>query len=145
MPDTGILHLAFLGILTAFPVLIAVQVIANRRSVSGRFKWARRPVTHLKWTEGPETLESQILSSGNYTIGRSPECHISVNHPSISQFHAVLIVRKRHNTVIDTGSLNRVFVESLPLTAWTVVRVPNGQTVYLGKDVGFELIQLRKK
>ena len=52
-----------------------------------------------------------VLSQGNYTLGRSPNCDISVDDPNVSRFHASIQVDGEEVTVEDLRSLNGVFVE----------------------------------
>ncbi|MBN2202275.1 FHA domain-containing protein [bacterium] len=138
MLTTGILHLIFLGLLAVFPVVILIQVRAERKITSGRFRWARKPRVELRWILGPDTLDTIRLPAGNYLIGRSPESHVAVNHAAVSNRHAVLMVRRKHTSVMDTDSLNGVRIESLPLKPWTRVRIPDRQTVFLSRDAAFE-------
>jgi hypothetical protein len=138
MFSIAFLHVVFLALLVTFPVCIALQIRSAHRMFSGRFKWSRRPRVELRWIRGPDTIGTGMLPSGNYVIGRSPECHIHVNHSSVSQRHAVLMIRRRFTAIIDTDSLNGVRIESLPVPSWTRVRVPDAQTVFLGRDVAFE-------
>jgi pSer/pThr/pTyr-binding forkhead associated (FHA) protein len=47
---------------------------------------------------------------GQFVIGRSPECQLSLDDPLVSRRHAVLTVHDEHATVEDLGSRNGVMV-----------------------------------
>ena len=138
MMHIGLLHLVFLAILATFPVLIVIQLRASNHELSGRFRFSRRARVELRWLLGPENMETLQLPRGNYLIGRSPEAHITINHPDISHQHAVLCVRRKATFIMDLNSLNGVKIEALPVTPWTKVKIPDGQSVFLGRDNAFE-------
>ena len=52
------------------------------------------------------------LSSGNYTIGRSPSCEVYVPESSISRKHACITIDGGRATIDDLNSLNGTFVGS---------------------------------
>jgi pSer/pThr/pTyr-binding forkhead associated (FHA) protein len=50
------------------------------------------------------------LEDISYTLGRSPQCEIVLNHPTISRRHAELLVSEASVMVRDLGSLNGTFI-----------------------------------
>jgi ABC transport system ATP-binding/permease protein len=56
-------------------------------------------------------LHSAIPLNGSLLIGRSPDCEITVDHPTVSWNHAKLIVRDGIQEIVDLGSANGTFVD----------------------------------
>ena len=62
----------------------------------------------------PSAQDSQTFSlkPGENLIGRSPECEIIINEPSISRRHAALTVQGGRILLKDLGSRNHTFVDA---------------------------------
>ncbi len=74
-----------------------------------------RAVAHLAVLEGPDDLGTRRfrVSEGQNTIGRSPDCDISLADPAISRVHAVLIADE-HSIVLEHHSqTNETFVNGV--------------------------------
>ena len=98
-----------------------------------------RALAHLDLLEGSEGLGTRRfrVSEGQNTIGRSPDCDISLPDPAISRVHAVLIADE-HSIVIEHHSqTNETFVNG------AVVRdrqaLGHGDRVQLGDRVLLQL------
>ena len=63
--------------------------------------------------------KSHQLAIGRYTVGRSGDCDIVLNHSSISKKHAVIEIANREVTVEDTGSVNGVYDRNEKITKRT--------------------------
>ena len=79
---------------------------------------------------GDETLE---LSEGKITLGRSRQCDLSVQEPSISRKHAFLTVGGGRIRVQDLGSSNGTFVNERDAVGELELR--DGDTLRLGNAV----------
>jgi hypothetical protein len=78
------------------------------------------------------TLELQL---GVNRVGRAPECHFVINHPTVSSIHAEFILSADGILLRDCGSTNGTFINDQPITdAW----LETGQEVRLG-DVKFQV------
>jgi len=60
----------------------------------------------MSWTLQLPTGERQVLTDGQYVLGRDPGCSIVLTENSVSRHHAVVTVRGQHATVRDLGSTN---------------------------------------
>jgi pSer/pThr/pTyr-binding forkhead associated (FHA) protein len=78
------------------------------------------------------------LKNGENFLGRSPECEIAIDDPSISRRHAVLIVKSGKVIVKDLGSRNHTFAGKQ--TVVTEAEVELNTTLRFGK-VEAQLIQ----
>jgi pSer/pThr/pTyr-binding forkhead associated (FHA) protein len=57
------------------------------------------------------------LKPGENLVGRSPECAICIDDPSISRQHAVLIVSSGKILLKDLGSKNHTFIGKSTVTS----------------------------
>jgi len=55
------------------------------------------------------------LPDGDYTIGRSDRCRIRLQHPAVSERHALLTIRPEGIWVEDLGSSNGTYVNAQPI------------------------------
>lgn len=78
----------------------------------------------------PETF---LLVEGENTVGRAPECAITLNTASVSRHHAVLTVRAGRVTVRDLGSRNKTFFNGEPVDS--EVEVLPGATLRFGIEI----------
>lgn len=86
--------------------------VANRTEV---VRTPHRALAHLAVLEGPDDLGTRRfrVSKGQNTIGRSPDCDISLTDPAISRVHAVLIADE-HSIVLEHHSqTNETFVNGV--------------------------------
>lgn len=79
------------------------------------------------------------LKPGENLIGRSPECEIIVNDPSISRRHAALIVQSGRVLLKDLGSKNHTFVDEQAVNA--EMEILPGASLSFGKVEG----EIRRK
>ncbi len=59
----------------------------------------------------PDGAKAYPLGEGENVVGRSPQCEVFVDDPTLSRRHAVLTVKKEALKVRDLGSTNKTFVE----------------------------------
>ena len=69
------------------------------------------------------------LAAGRYRIGRGPECHIQVDHSSISKAHCEISVDPLAVIITDLGSTNGTFIDGQPISK---AELMNGQVLHLG-------------
>lgn len=82
------------------------------------------------------------LSEGEFSIGRSAECQLSLDDPLVSRKHAVLVVAKDRVTIEDLQSRNGVvvngerIVRKSPLGAGDTIGIGSQElTLLLGREV----------
>lgn len=78
------------------------------------------PVPHdfiLEIKHSAQGGQTFSLKPGENRIGRSPECEIIINDPSISRRHAALIVQSGKVLLKDLGSKNHTFVDEQMISA----------------------------
>jgi predicted component of type VI protein secretion system len=78
------------------------------------------------------------LGDGEFVVGRSAGCQLSLDDPLVSRRHAMLVVSKDEVTVEDLESRNGVVVNGKRITARTVVQP--GDKIVIGSQ---ELVLLR--
>ncbi|CAO2143436.1 unnamed protein product [Urochloa humidicola] len=68
------------------------------------------------------------------TVGRHPDCHILVDHPSVSRFHLQLRARRRQRriTVTDLRSVHGTWVSGQRIPPHTPVDLAPGDTLRIG-------------
>jgi len=59
--------------------------------------------------DGELLLSVDLTGRTKLTVGRSPRCEITLDVPSVSRRHAILIRHRGHWMLIDTGSLTGTF------------------------------------
>ena len=72
------------------------------------------------------------LPSGEYLIGRTPECAIQIVAPSVSRVHAKIVVLNDVATLEDLGSTNGTFVDGRKVTS--PVELRDGDEIKIGKE-----------
>ncbi|MGH7600188.1 MAG: FHA domain-containing protein [bacterium] len=82
-------------------------------------------------TPGSQTFS---LKPGENLVGRSPECEIIVNDPSISRRHAALILQAGRVFLKDLGSKNHTFVDAQVVE--TEIEILPGTCLSFGKVEG---------
>lgn len=77
-------------------------------------------------------------------IGRSPDCHISIEDPLVSRQHARIRVTGDKPTVEDMGSRNGVRVNGRPIKGATDIK--DGDRIRLGtQDLVFTVVKQRER
>ena len=72
------------------------------------------------------------LPSGEYLIGRTPECAIQIVAPSVSRVHAKIAVVNDVATLEDLGSTNGTFVDGRKVSG--IVELRDGDEIKIGKE-----------
>ena len=70
------------------------------------------------------------LADGETIAGRAPDAGIVIDHPSVSRYHARLVVHANVAMIEDLGSKNGTFVRGQPVSAPTPLS--NGDPIGLG-------------
>ena len=81
-----------------------------------------------------ESPLTHALTDGKHTLGRSSDCEVWVDDPSVSRKHALLVVQSGVLTLKDLGSANKSYVNDDRVTS--EVEVQSGSTVRFGKIKG---------
>jgi serine/threonine protein kinase len=83
------------------------------------------------WVYVASALEAKFaIEHGEYTIGRDPSCHISIDAHQVSRHHARLTFTAYELVIEDLGSSNGVFIEGVQVQLPTRVRLD--QEVQIG-------------
>jgi FHA domain len=83
-------------------------------------------------------LQEFDLAPGETVLGRSPECHITIDDPLLSRQHAKIVVTPTTATLYDLGSRNgsrvngRLLVEPQPLHDGDRLRLGTQELVFFG-------------
>ncbi len=72
------------------------------------------------------------LNEGQFAVGRSSTCQLSLDDPLVSRLHAVFFVGDRHVTVEDQASRNGVLVNGQRIAARTQLRP--GDRILIGSQ-----------
>jgi FHA domain len=70
------------------------------------------------------------VPSGQFVIGRTPDCQLSLDDPLVSRRHALLVVQQNGIFVEDLGSRNGVFVNGTKIEK--VLRLKDGDVIKIG-------------
>ncbi|XP_018411105.1 PREDICTED: kanadaptin, partial [Nanorana parkeri] len=115
--------------------------------------WSGRPqaLYSLEVLKGGAILSTKNLSRASWTIfGRLPACHVSLEHPSVSRFHAVLQYRsatgsepnqERGFYVYDLGSTHGTFVNKQRIPPKTYSRIRVGHVMKFGGSTRLFILQ----
>lgn len=93
----------------------------RRAGFTAEFKNAAGAITSVK------------LHSGEQLVGRSPECSICIDDPSLSRKHARIVVEGDSVSIEDLGSKNRTFVDGTAIGS--LVTISFNSEVRLGHTV----------
>jgi hypothetical protein len=70
-----------------------------------------------------------------FTVGRSPNNDIVIDHTSISKLHAYFRQEDDGYTIADAGSSNGTFIEEFPLPQNKDARIESNQPIRFGKTI----------
>jgi len=82
-----------------------IEILAENKK-----RAANQPVFLLEMSSNGRRIKTAQLKNGENFLGRSPQCEIEIDDPSISRRHAVLTVNAGKVFVKDLGSRNHTFV-----------------------------------
>jgi hypothetical protein len=89
-------------------------------------------------------LQEFDLVGPEVVIGRSPECHITIEDPLISRRHARIVIRDGKALVSDLGSRNGVKLNGRALDGETELK--DGDRIRLGtQELLFSVVQQRER
>ena len=74
-----------------------------------------KQLAHSEQRQHRGNISGLIPENGDLLLGRSPECDITVDHPTVSWFHARLVVRDGVQEVVDLKSANGTYVDDLQI------------------------------
>ncbi len=86
------------------------------KKVLGVMEQDKQPTVIVIDDEFKNTKASFDLSLNELSIGRDPNCSLSINSPSLSRRHAVIGKKWGHFTLTDLASKNGTFVNGLRIT-----------------------------
>ncbi len=88
-----------------------------------------------------------------YIFGRLEECDVTMEHPSVSRFHAVVVYRGKSNNessekgngfyIMDLGSTHGTFLNKKPLDPKVYYRLRVGYVVKFGGSTRLYILQAR--
>ncbi|XP_041420147.1 kanadaptin isoform X2 [Xenopus laevis] len=115
--------------------------------------WSGLPQTlyNLEILKGGNIVSTKNLSNVSWTLfGRLPSCHVSLEHPSVSRYHAVLQYRHIQGSdpdeelgfyVYDLGSTHGTFLNKQRIQAKTYCRVKVGHVLKFGGSTRLFILQ----
>ncbi|XP_073527864.1 kanadaptin isoform X2 [Phyllobates terribilis] len=115
--------------------------------------WSGWPeaVYSLEVLKGGSILSTKSLNGSSWTIfGRLPTCHVSLEHPSVSRYHAVLQYRSVPGTepdqepgfyVFDLGSTHGTFINKQRIQSKTYCRIRVGHVLKFGGSTRLFILQ----
>ena len=80
-----------------------------------------------------------VLSTGVNTVGREPNCTLSINDPSVSRAHARITVDGEQATIEDLSSKNGTQVMGVPVSSPTVLH--DGDEIEFGHVKGWYIVE----
>ncbi|XP_040286581.1 kanadaptin [Bufo bufo] len=105
----------------------------------------------LEVIKGGSILSTKSLNGASWTVfGRLPTCHVSLEHPSVSRYHAVLQYRSVPGSepdqepgyyVYDLGSTHGTFVNKQRIQPKTYCRVRVGHVLKFGGSTRLFILQ----
>ncbi|KAG8431481.1 hypothetical protein GDO86_018577, partial [Hymenochirus boettgeri] len=115
--------------------------------------WSGRPEApySLEILKGGSILSIKSLVDANWTVfGRLPTCHLSLEHPSVSRYHAVLQYRLVQGSgpeekpgfyIYDLGSTHGTFLNKQQIQPKTYCRVRVGHVLKFGGSTRLFILQ----
>ncbi|XP_073412417.1 kanadaptin [Dendrobates tinctorius] len=115
--------------------------------------WSGWPeaIYSLEVLKGGSILSTKSLNGSSWTVfGRLPTCHVSLEHPSVSRYHAVLQYRSVQGTepdqergfyVFDLGSTHGTFINKLRIKPKTYCRIRVGHVLKFGGSTRLFILQ----
>ena len=97
-----------------------------------------------------EALRRLVLSGGEVTIGRSPECSVVLASPFVSRVHACLTRVGAEYHLLDSGSLNgllfngRKLSDGKRLTKGDVIRIGDVEMTYWESSAGDSTLEMEQ-
>jgi diguanylate cyclase (GGDEF)-like protein len=91
---------------------------------------ADQPHACLILYSGDDAGKRFALSGPRMVLGRSPECEICIESPSVSRCHAEVQQQGEHFVLLERGSANGTHVNSMRIATPTVLR--DGDVIRLG-------------
>ena len=77
-------------------------------------------------------LQEVELPAGETTIGRSDECHVTIDDPAMSREHAMIVVTSEQVIVRDLGSRNGTRINGQRVVG--AIELHNGDRIRLGSQ-----------
>ena len=94
---------------------------------------AERSYGSLQVTSGPHSGKTFKLTKEGVLIGRSPKCQLVLTDETVSGEHAWVVPVSEGVVVIDRGSSNGTYVNSVDSPRVSKVGLRNGDRIYIGK------------
>ncbi len=94
----------------------------------------RNAAFELAFLDRPEMRPVRISHGDSLVVGRTPECHVSINNPSVSREHAIVRSGDDGITVEDRNSKHGTSVNGVKLIAGRTVRLSEGDVVTFGPE-----------
>ena len=82
--------------------------------------------------EGRGAVEEYTISEQSTTLGRAPDADVVLQHPSVSRYHARLIADSGGLRLIDLGSANGTFLNSVEIPVKEPRAVSDGDAIGIG-------------
>ncbi|MBI4412112.1 MAG: diguanylate cyclase [Deltaproteobacteria bacterium] len=90
---------------------------------------------HLTFLLGPRMGELRALDKEEITVGRTPDCELWIEDPTISRRHFKIEVKNNRARVIDLGSTNGTYINGMKIEAQVL---NDGDKIQISKDTILE-------
>ncbi len=107
--------------------LLALLIVA--KCLSSLFR-TRTTISTMAVLVNPITQDELPLVNWENSVGRSKQCDVVLNYPTVSRNHAVIFKTKNGWTVADTGSKTGVYINGEKIEKKSVL--DTGDTIIFG-------------
>ena len=120
----------------ANPLVATVPVPDQQKDGAGVLSGAEQSYGSVYGTSGPLVGKRFVITKDGLLIGRdASKCQIVVNDDAISKEHAWIVPVDGATVVIDRGSTNGTFVNSLSSPKISKISLHDGDKIFIGKGV----------
>ncbi len=93
----------------------------------------------------PEGSLQKVIDGSSFSIGRAPDCVLSIPHAGISRLHVLITVKRGEVYLMDQESSNGTFINGTKIEAKRLTHIKPSDEIKLGlSDVTMQFVVLEK-
>lgn len=93
----------------------------------------------------PEGSLQKVIDGSSFSIGRAPDCVLSIPHAGISRLHVLITVKRGEVYLMDQESSNGTFINGTKIEAKRLIHIKPSDEIKLGlSDVTMQFVVLEK-
>ena len=93
----------------------------------------------------PEGSLQKVVDGTSFSIGRAPDCVLSIPHAGISRLHLVVTIKRGEVYIMDQESSNGTFINGTKMEAKRLTHIKPTDEIKLGlSDVNMQFVVLEK-